>query len=296
MRATLAERVINAWSRGEARFGHSGETKVLCPSCRHMDHNGYPTLNFNVTKGVGRCVYCYEVFTVKRLIADGNLAGRVAKGLPAAPPRAERAKQPTLQPPSEALWTPLHLAKGIFAEAARKYLGGRGVTEDMLLKYSVALGKQDRLWGRIIFPLYEDHQLVYYQARAIGKGTPKYLNPTETDDCLGKSHVVGYIDLLEPGDPFVITEGLMSAWGASALLGCPAVALLGKTISDAQVVKLANKRPGRCTLMLDPDVEQWQIRDVYKKLNSWGIPCDIVFLKEETGDPWDMYVTKFFKH
>lgn len=297
---THSERVINLWSRGEAHIGSSGETKVLCPSCRHIDHNNLPTLNFNVFKEVGRCLFCNETFTLKQLIVAGKLIARVSKAHSVTSPRQEQASEHKVQAPSTDLWTPLNQAKGVFADKARTYLQRRGVTEDMVFKYNIALGKtygQDsRLWGRVVFPLYEEGKLVYYQARTIGKGGIKYLNPTKDDGCVGKSEVVGYIDSLKLGQPFIITEGLMSAWGAAALFGCAAVASLGKTISDTQAVKIAKKNPGRCTLMFDPDVEPSQLRDAKKKLVGWGIPVDTVHLKENQGDPWDLFVTKSIAH
>jgi hypothetical protein len=263
----------------------------------HIDHNGYPTLNFNVTKGVGRCVFCLATFTTLQLMKQVNAVHLMAHKPSVASLRRESARGPKVEAPSTDLWTPLTGAKGVMAARAADYLFKRGATPEMIQKYGVGFGTVGRLWGRLVFPLFEDNKLVYYQARIVGNaGGPKYLNPSESDACLGKSSVVGYIQYLRPNEPFIITEGLMSAWGASELFGCPAVAVLGKTISDVQAIKLSKLHLGRCTLMFDPDVSNDQLRKASKKLSQWGIAVDIVHLTEKQGDPWDLYRTKVFKH
>jgi hypothetical protein len=251
--------------------------------------DGLPTLNFNVFKGLGYCHYCKANFNTVGLISELGLRDKLL-----VPPKSFSRSEGLSVGRDEAppvidqslLWRPIRGNSSYLAKRALDYLTARGVTEWMIEKYGFGIGKEGKLYGRIILPVYRDGKLVYYQARAI-EGEPKYLNPPLSHNCLGKSEVVGYLDLVKPGDPIAITEGLFSAIGATEITGYQGVAVLGKTVSDSQLMQIVTKEPGKCLLMLDSDVPSSSVRAEARKLRAWGLDVDIHWSPD--GDPWDAY-------
>lgn len=83
-------------------------------------------------------------------------------------------------------------------------------------------------------------------------------------------------------------EGLMSAWGASLLFSCPAVAILGKSLSESQLVQIVQSDPSEVTVALDSDASFQERIQIVAALNSWGIPAEAEEFHE--GDPWDAWM------
>ncbi len=133
--------------------------------------------------------------------------------------------------------------KGI---AYHEYLSGRGISEEMALKFGVGFfpGKGS-MAGRIVIPIRnEKGELVAYAGRALNGDEPKYKLPPG----FHKSLVLWNRYALS-GDACTIVEGYFGAIKV-AEAGFPVVALMGRTLSEAQERLLRFKY---ITLMLDPD-------------------------------------------
>lgn len=151
---------------------------------------------------------------------------------------------------------------------ARRYVRSRGFAPAELSKvwgvgFSTA-AYRSRV-GRLVIPLRaylgkwkgpaecaddpEGWEVVGFQGRAIvDADMPKYLTSQGT----AKSQLLYGLDRVPSGakSPVIVTEGPTDVWRA----GSGAVALLGKTISDAQCKLLRMMLPGRnVVVMLDPD-------------------------------------------
>ena len=90
-----------------------------------------------------------------------------------------------------------------------------------------------RYEGRLIIPFVENSEIIYFQARALGEQTPKYLNPS--DDWPRPSHILYPFD--EEGDKVVVCEGPLDAISLQ-LQGVNATCTMGCSVSEHQVEAL----------------------------------------------------------
>lgn len=172
---------------------------------------------------------------------------------------------------------------------AWEYMLERGFSPEELIQYKVRVGKtfyDDALnrdvhsWsGRVIFPFYEDGQCVYVVGRAYSGREPRYLNTKG-----GKGIVIYNLDGVK--DECLICEGIISAIAATRVCGIPSVAILGKFMSDHQLMKLKS-RVRKVTVCLDGDVTKKEKQEFGMKL--WGAGFDVwtVDLPEDS-DPDEM--------
>lgn len=129
---------------------------------------------------------------------------------------------------------------------------------------------------RLVLPIYEADKMVFYQARSLDQGQPKYLNPKKTAEH-GKSDFVFNLDQIDPAKEVIICEGIFSAIAA----GSQAVAVLGKTISMTQFFKLLRRGIDTVTILFDPGAEQQALES--GNLLRTALDVKVAFL--ETGDP-----------
>jgi len=87
--------------------------------------------------------------------------------------------------------------------------------------------------GRLIIPFLENSEIFYFQARALGDETPKYLNPT--DDWPRSSHILYPYD--ECANLLVVCEGPLDAISLQ-IQGVNATCTMGCSVSEIQVEAL----------------------------------------------------------
>lgn len=129
---------------------------------------------------------------------------------------------------------------------------------------------------RLGLPIYEDDQLVFYQARSLDGAQPKYLNPKK-NEFSGKSDFVFNLDRIDPAKEVLVCEGIFSAIAA----GAQAVAVLGKTVSMTQYFKILSRGVESVTVLFDPGAEKQAIQSA--NLLRGGLEVKVAFL--EDGDP-----------
>lgn len=129
---------------------------------------------------------------------------------------------------------------------------------------------------RVILPIYENGAAVFYQARSLDQGQPKYLNPRK-EALQGKANYVFNLDRVDPASEVLICEGIFSAIAA----GPQAVAVLGKTISLTQLFKLLSRGVDRATILFDPGAELQAFEA--SNLLRGALDVKVAFL--ESGDP-----------
>jgi len=292
MSSSLSKIILSKLSNKPIHPSQRGEVKLLCPKCKHLDHNGNPTLNFNVNKGVGRCVYCTKTYSTISLAKEVSVE---SKKLKKAFKNVE--KEATDDPPKEIKkvdWVRISYSRLFLARRARSYLINRGMSAKLIKEYSLGVCYNGRNAGRVFIPVFMYGKLVYYQSRAMidKKGIVKYLNPVKSDGMLGKSDVVAYLDEYVKGKTIIMTEGLFSAIGAKEATGLRTIAILGKTLSDHQRALIAQAKPRAVVVMLDPDTDRSVRQNAVNALRSWGIPSTSVDLPDGK-DPWDCYVSEY---
>lgn len=97
---------------------------------------------------------------------------------------------------------------------------------------------------RVVMPVFEEGELVYWQARSLNPNVPKYINSPSPKGALLVKHG-GHL----PG-PLVITEDILSAVKVGMV--CPAWSIMGTSLSDGAALEIMGfKRP--VIIMLDPD-------------------------------------------
>lgn len=162
---------------------------------------------------------------------------------------------------------------------ALDYLSRRGfdplqISADYRLQISLL---NELLNDRIILPVYAGPDLVYWQARSLSNGEPRYLNPHKSICPLGKSQFVFNVDVAKNYGEVLICEGIFSALAC----GLSAVAIFGKDLSDMQAFKLVRARIRKVCIVLDPGAEGSAIK-IAKKLKD---RMDVRIATLQGGDP-----------
>jgi DNA primase len=175
--------------------------------------------------------------------------------------------------------------KSIVGKAAWTYWKDRTGTqaEQKVKFYEAGYCTTGRYAGRIIVPIYEKGNLVWFQARAFYPPTmePKYLQPH------GAKKPLFGLDYFEENEEIIICEGLFDA----IAIGPGAVCIFGSEIHWKQLDKILDKEPSYITICLDPDKAGWKgSKNLLSKLTNNGIadygivltlPQDPAYYKEQ---------------
>lgn len=162
-------------------------------------------------------------------------------------------------------------------DRAFEYLRARkhhSVDPSLLAPYRVGFGRMGRLDGYLVFPVFMDGALVYWQGRATwdpptdlhatalrdwkeSTSYRKTLNPVSTPGVATATDVIFGYDQARVAEHVVITEGPFDA----VQIGLPGttagVALFGKAWSDQKLARLRRLPARRFTVYLDAGSEEW---------------------------------------
>lgn len=255
----------------ESRSSMSHEWLFPCPHC------GSSRLRYNHAKGAWKCWKCarsgdtlllvatllkIDEFAAMTHILDTYVGGDAPAGELASPLVKERplvrALAPIAWPEGVEL---LNDPRDVPHARAWEYLAKRGLSPEVARAYRLGIGRAGRCNGRILFPVYMDGAMVYWQARAIWDPPPgaergtfvKSINPLARDDRdTHASEVIFGYDLASVEPHLVVCEGPIDA----IKVGPHAVALLGKAASPAKVARLRRTRARAVTIYLDRGVEE----------------------------------------
>lgn len=136
----------------------------------------------------------------------------------------------------------------IMGAAIYNYLRKRNLSDQAIKDCGVGYTVKGPVAGCAVFPVYNNGDLKLWQARRVLLGTePKYISPAGAE-----KHAALYnYDRVEPA-AVILVEGIFDALAVAAL-NVSVAALLGKSISDAQIALLAAKRVQRVIVLLDSD-------------------------------------------
>jgi hypothetical protein len=193
------------------------------------------------------------------LVMDGHVGGNAPNQLGtklspsrATPKHAKLTRLPQIAWPDGVdvlADTPLHAP-------AWEYLRTRGLTPKDLAGQRVGWGRLGWLRDYLVFPVYMDGGLVYWQARAAfegeGSGFRKTLNPRSVPGCATAQDVLFNYDRARAAQHLVICEGPIDA----LKVGHHAVALFGKVAGPIKVQRLLRCRALRYTIYLDAGREE----------------------------------------
>ena len=140
----------------------------------------------------------------------------------------------------------------------------RGLSPVQVRKMKLGTSTDKHYVNRIVIPIIEDDEIVYFVARRIyddlkmvnGSSIsfgPKEISPPKNSGWLPRSEVLyGLDDVCEGVDQIVLVEGIFDAEHLKSL-GLHSLALLGSNLSEVQIGKILRKRPGSIVLAFDGD-------------------------------------------
>lgn len=268
----------------ESNTGYSYEWLIRCPLC------GSSRLRFNTRKRMGTCWGCGTGFDVVKLvqvlekttiegvvdvILDGYVGGdnkldKLESVLALKTSQAAHHEFKTLKRLPAIPWPKgVDLLTAPCAAHARawQYLAYRGITSEMVREFGLGFGRDGRLKDFIVFPVYMDRALVYYQGRATWDppahltgsdrrawiDETKYIktcNPFNREGQAAGHDVLFNYDRASVQEHIVICEGPIDA----LKVGPHAVALLGKEPTPAKVERLIRASAFTYTVYLDRGV------------------------------------------
>lgn len=140
------------------------------------------------------------------------------------------------------------------ADGRLPYLAKRGILPDDARAFGLAWCRAGRYANRLIFPVWEEGQLVYYQGRAMWEEADrpqeryiKALNPPKEDGAAVSSEVLMNLDVARHYPRVAVVEGPIDA----VKTGPSAVCTFGKKISGLQISKLVRAGVRALDLMWD---------------------------------------------
>lgn len=120
-----------------------------------------------------------------------------------------------------------------------QYLKARRFNDEMIEKSNIFFSQLEK---RVIFPVYENGELVFYAKRAIDNHPLRWIN--------SQSHGVDPIWNLENvGETIYLFEGIFDA----ARMWPNGVSIFGKNLSDGQINKIIKKKFHKIVVILDND-------------------------------------------
>lgn len=171
------------------------------------------------------------------------------------------------------------------------YCEQRGITSQDVVQFGLVYCDSGRYRNRLIFPVWSEGKLLYYQARAMWTPVPgehfvKALNPLSVPGALGPTEVLMNLDTAKYHPRVAITEGPIDCIHA----GSSAVCTFGKKISDAQILLLVKAGVKAVDLLWDgptPSEPQGAWPEMLQAANRLAAFFDTKLVFLPYGDPGD---------
>lgn len=239
-----------------------------CPVCseeKGLDHgDGKGNLEISLEKELYNCWACGEVNGTK---------GSLDKFFRIFGNKEQKKLYKLLKPkelnPQKKFYERLRLPEGfiLIKDINKKYpphlqglnyLRSRGITDDIIEKYSIGLSTTGKHANRIIVPSYnQNKELNYFIARAWGRTKNKYMNPeAEKDKIIFNEYLVNWEE-----DIFLV-EGVFDSFFLNN-----SIPMLGKHISKLLFETIYQKAKKFMIICLDGDASADAIK-LYNDLNG----------------------------
>jgi hypothetical protein len=189
-----------------------------------------------------------------------------------------------LQLPKE--FVPLYEpSTSILVNRAKKYMYNRGLTDNDFLKYNIGYCSNGEYGDRIIVPSYDERGMLnYFVGRSIGSDVAfKYKNPGISKD------IIAFENLVNWDVPVILCEGVFDAIAVKR----NAIPLLGKTVSQSLLKKLALNKVSDIYIALDKDALKSAL-SISDQLVALGKKVYLVDMEEK--DPSSMGFANFTEH
>ena len=260
--------------------------KCICPF--HDDHK--PSMKINTARNIYHCFVCdaggnildfvmemdgVEIRPAAKLVAEiCNIDTSQTKEKSRAikptqkkekPKRASIAKQASSQiskfdsPKSESDNLPVNKPlsfelKNLITD--HPFISERGISEEIRLEFGIGVATRGIMKDRLVFPIHNtDGQLVAYCGRYVGNGIPenepKYKQPSNFKKEIELFNWHRVKDM-ESDTPLILVESFFSVLKLHEI-GFACVALMGRSLSEAQIAILTDANISEVILLLDGD-------------------------------------------
>lgn len=229
------------------RTPRSPEICLVCPQCKQEQRHkwDHPGLWFNTDKKVGQCFRCGWKGKEAALLSTLGirLKAPLALEFPEQTTTTKRVTKNVSPFPMEAI-------PALQYKEARKYLYGRGLTEEEIERFGLCYCPEGFYQRRVIIPICDRHGVyTTFTARSIdANATKKYLFPKGAH----VSQLVYNLHFMHQRTSVWLHEGCFDAIHCFPY----GTALFGKHISAAQITCL--RLAGITTVYLLLDAEAWQ--------------------------------------
>jgi hypothetical protein len=272
-------------SHKKARDNHA----FHCPFCNH--HKPKLEINFHTNEKGENPWECWVCETrgrtvrslLRQLKTAPDVAREVLKYLPKGVQTNYYSKD-IVSLPEE--YKPLYGAdiNSFAARRVKKYLYGRGLSDNDFIKYSIGYTTSGEYGGRIIVPSYtESGTLNYFVARSYDNNFYKYRNPETSKD------VIFFENLINWNLPIVLCEGVFDAMAIKR----NAIPLLGKSVNTSLYKKILTSNIKDIYIALDIDARKKALQ-IAEKFSNEGKRVFLIDLPEK--DPSDMGFKSFTNH
>ena len=239
-----------------------------CPYCGNSKHN----LQISISKAVYHCWACDKKGKIEKFFKDQNL-------------EFDRTGWKSSATKKES--TPEKLDLTGFVSLFFSYpdhedfLLSRGIEPDDVNRYDLMITHTGRYKGKLIIPLKEGHEFVYFVSRDMfPKG--RYLNPV-----INKKEFLLYYLGNENSLRLYLVEGAFDAISVNKL-GFSVAMLLGSSISKEQIAKIKRIGFSDVVVCLDGDLKKKAI-EMHDRLTKANIKTKIVLIPGN-DDPNELYV------
>jgi DNA primase len=244
-------------------YEHRGQISFNCPLCDEERNKG--NLEVNYLQHVYKCWSCSETNGMHgplgKLIDNyGNKKHKKVYKLfqPEDIKPKEKPKQKLRLPESFTLFKDSNPIYPVYKQAYN-YLKNRGITDDIIEKYSIGFCDNGSHAGRIIVPSYDiEGELNYYIARSWDpKSRAKYKNPqAEKDKIIFNQHLIDW-----KKDVYLV-EGVFDGFFLPN-----SIPMLGKHMSELLFNTLYDKVKKNIIIALDGDAWDNAVK-LYRELNG----------------------------
>jgi len=176
----------------------------------------------------------------------------------------------------------------LVCQRALEYLATRNITRKDVEKLGFRVGVEGRYENMLVLPVYFDHEIANLVARQIkGYNTPtRYLYPHKGEAPKDKSELLYNYDNARKKDWVVLVEGVFDCI-ALMQIGIPSVSLLGKEISDDQIL-LVLENWDKVIVLLDGGFEKDALK-VARKLEGLTESIKIGIIEGNTDASEDVW-------
>lgn len=158
-----------------------------------------------------------------------------------------------------------------------EYLSKREIISEEINKYNIGHCTKGLFAQRIIIPIYEHEELIYFVGRTYINANPRYMNsPTPKRGIIFKTFE-GKVE------EAIICEGIYDALRIGKVY--PTISILGK-VADKEQIKKISKLTNKARIMLDNDAYKEGFL-LYNQLNVF-ISTKIIFINKK--DPGEMNI------